>query len=69
MKAPQPAKQLMCEHCGHKGDDILQALYWVGGKGYVLGTYCLDREKCWARWNKQNGYLNHIGNLPGVYGK
>lgn len=46
MVQPQPTK-LTCSHCGHDKDVTLR-------DGY---PECRDRTKCWARWDKQNGYI------------
>jgi len=61
---------IKCEVCGYEGEDVHE--YPTYSK--VLGrdtteyqcddiTACLDRK-----WGKRNFSLEHIGNLPGVYG-
>jgi len=39
-----------CQHCGYTGEEVVKTIGYIGGLGYVEGSYCLDMDACWQRW-------------------
>lgn len=46
---------LKCFHCGHRGEDVVKRLNYIGGQGYVQVRECVDRIACWDRWETKEG--------------
>lgn len=46
---------MKCQHCGHRGEDVVKRLQYIGGQGYVQVRECADRVDCWERWETKEG--------------
>jgi len=48
--------KLICNHCGHKGSDVVRRLKYVGGRGYEEFIICENETQCWDRWDKKHNF-------------
>ena len=48
---------LKCHHCGRTGAAIHYWPRYIGGQGVVRRAECDDLRQCWARWDRDNGFV------------
>jgi hypothetical protein len=48
---------LKCHHCGRTGAAIHYWPRYIGGQGVVRRAECDNLHQCWAKWDRDNGFV------------
>jgi len=48
---------LTCHHCGRMGMGIHFWPRHIGGQGTVRRAECDNLRQCWAKWDRDNGFV------------